>query len=141
MTVTFENTGDYRYDEMSIVCQPVMPIVNHVRELTKTSLQDLKLETNRMTANAVLDDDEPHLVLFTIAYSSGWSVTVDGQLARAIKANTAFLGVEVKGSGSHAIEWTYETPGVHTGAILSCVGLAAFIAVALVMHFFRRRKA
>ena len=141
MTVTFENTGDYRFNEMNIVCQPVSPIVNRVRELKKASLQDLKLETNRMTANAVLDDDNPHLAVFTFAYSSGWSVTVDGQPARALKTNTAFLGVEVKGSGDHVIEWRYETPGVRTGAILSCVGLAAFIAAALVMHFFRPRKA
>ena len=136
ITVEFEEVGDYTFDTFEIVCQPVAPVVGNARVLASAGLEDLKLGNASMSARATLQNDDPRIAVFTVAYGPGWSVTVDGQPARVLKTDTAFLGVEVSGAGTHDIEWSYATPGVREGAIMSLVGIVLFIG----MLVFRRMR-
>ena len=109
--------------------------------LASNALQDLKLDVNRISATATLEDDAPHLAVFTFAYTPGWSVTVDGQPAEAHKADVAYLGVMVSGKGSHSIEWSYVTPGLKTGFMLTMAGIGVCIVLLVISAVRKRRSA
>ena len=138
--ITFSKTGIYTFDSIDVVCQPVKPVVEQARNLANEGLQDLKLETNRMSAKLTLDSDDPKLAFFSIAYTPGWSVKVDGAPAEVVRADTAFMAVEVAGKGTHEIEWSYMTPGLVTGAYMSLAGLLACLAVVLLFRFVKKQR-
>ena len=138
--ITFSKTGVYTFDSIDVICQPVKPVVEQAKGLAEAGLEDLKLETNRMSAKLTLADDNPKLAFFSIAYTPGWSVKVDGAPADVVRADTAFMAVEVSGKGTHHIEWSYMTPGLVTGAYLSLVGLLACAAVALLFRFMKKQR-
>lgn len=140
MALEFDETGDYRFDEMAVVCQPVAPVVEHVRTLSANALDDLELHTNRITATANITGDEPQLAVFMFAYTPGWSVTVDGVPADALCVNTAFLGVEVAGTGTHSIEWRYTSPGVGRGSLMSLAGIAMFVIMIVICRLRAKRR-
>ena len=139
-TIEFSAAGDYAFDSMQVVCQPVEPVVEDARELAAHGLDNLELFTNGMRAQATLDDDRPRIAVFTFAYGPGWSVTVDGSPANVLKTDTAFLGVELNGTGTHTIEWSYEAPGVKAGTAMTLAGLAISL-VLIVVSLVRRRRA
>jgi len=74
------------------------------------------------------------LVVLDDAWAPGWSVSVDGRPARALRTDIVMRGVVVP-TGRHRIVWTYEVPGLRIGALLSLLGvlgLAAWAGVLLV---------
>jgi hypothetical protein len=68
----------------------------------------------------------------------GWTVTVDGDEARAIRVNSVARGVEVP-AGNHTVRWSYRTPGLETGAAISAAGLAGAAAWGAWLVLARRR--
>ncbi len=74
------------------------------------------------------------LVVLDDAWAPGWSVSVDGRPARALRADVVMRGVVVP-AGRHRVVWSYRVPGLRTGALLSllaALGLAAWAGVLLV---------
>jgi hypothetical protein len=65
------------------------------------------------------------LVVLDDAWAPGWRVTVDGRPARAIHPDVVLRGVAVP-SGEHEIVWSFDVPGLRTGAVLSALALTAF---------------
>jgi uncharacterized membrane protein YfhO len=64
------------------------------------------------------------------AYYTGWSAAVDGQPVPLLPANVAVRGVRLP-AGNHRVTFTYRTPGLRLGALISLVtlgvlGLAVF---------------
>jgi uncharacterized membrane protein YfhO len=66
----------------------------------------------------------PGLVVLADQYAAGWSVTVDGRAMPALRTDVALRGVMVP-AGRHLIVWTYETPGLQLGLVVS--GLAVLL--------------
>ena len=136
-TLTFSKPGDYTFKSLAIVCQPIKPVVELSKALADRNLDDLELHTNGLSASMEVADDKPHLAVFTVAYSKGWSATVDGQPAELLNVDTAFMGVKVEGEGRHVIELSYITPGVVEGIYLTVVGLLMLAGIIA----FRRVRA
>lgn len=61
------------------------------------------------------------LVVLTESLRDGWSVKVDGRDADPMRVDTVLRGVVVP-AGAHTITWTYKTPGLRIGALLSLLG-------------------
>ena len=140
MTITFEKRGEHTFDALKVVELPVEPILERSRALQENALDDFEMHRNGMSASVTLDDDNTHLAQFMVAYGKGWSVTVDGEPATAVKVDKGFLGVELNGKGTHEICWSYETPGLRLGAELFLLGLAISI-LALVVGKRRAKHA
>jgi hypothetical protein len=70
----------------------------------------------------------PHagVVVLDDAIAPGWSVTIDGKPARALRADVVVRGVVVP-SGRHEIVWSYRVPGLRLGAALSLIGVLALL--------------
>ena len=49
LTLTFQNTGVYSYDDLKVVCQPVTKVDEQVKKLGEESLQDVKVEDHELT--------------------------------------------------------------------------------------------
>ena len=139
MKISFQEVGEYTFDDMQIVCQPIRPVVEESAAIAEQGLNDLELHANGMSATTELADEDPHLAQFMFAYTPGWSATVDGQPAEVVRTDVAFLGVEVQGKGSHEIVLSYETPGIKAGAYMSLAGLLALVLAFGVRRFLRSR--
>lgn len=61
-------------------------------------------------------------------YMSGWSVSVDGQPATAVRANVVVRAVRVP-TGEHEVVWSYEAPGLRSGLGLMVGALAVAMAL------------
>ena len=78
------------------------------------------------------------ILVFSIPYSSGWSIQLDGEERAPLKVDGGFLGVYLP-EGEHSISLIYQTPGLLLGERMTVVGL---MLLPLLMGFqlWRRRK-
>ena len=136
MTITFDQPGEYHFNDLAVVCQPMDDFDEQLSALTQTPV-DLTLGTNE--ARASLDAPQNQAVFFSIPYSQGWSATVDGQPVDVKRANTGFMAVEVA-AGHHDVELTYCTPGLTAGVTASALGIALFALVTAGTALMRRRS-
>ncbi len=65
----------------------------------------------------------------------GWSARVDGQAVALVAADVLLRAVAVP-PGRHQVEFSYRTPQLRTGAVLSAISWAALLVL-----FWRRREA
>jgi hypothetical protein len=92
----------------------------------------------RVTLAATLA--RPGLVVLGDRLADGWHVTVDGRTAEPLRVDDVLRGVAA-GAGRHTIVWSYTTPGLRVGLLLSLAALmaGAGCAAALLLRGRRRR--
>lgn len=134
ITLTFVDRGIYTYDSIEVITQTHKNRSSWVEARTSATLQGLELGTNTLTGS--IDVDEPRMLFLPVAYSKGWSATVDGQSAEVWEADTAFMALSLD-AGHHDIELCYHTPGLSAGLVVSGVGIVALVLLAVVV---RRRS-
>ncbi|MDR1021056.1 MAG: YfhO family protein [Synergistaceae bacterium] len=69
------------------------------------------------------------MLFFSIPYSEGWKLTIDGEPVAMEKVNVGFIGAKIS-TGKHIIKLDYFLPGLLTGVIMSIIGCAMFIVLA-----------
>ena len=90
---------------------------------------------------AKIDLSKENLVFFSVPWEEGWTATVDGQPVEIERVNVAFMAVDVP-AGDHVIEFHYMTPGLKTGALITLICVAIFVAYLIVMaRLDKKRKA
>ena len=134
LTVVLPYAGYYTFDRIDVECQTFDTVSDRAAVLSEESMENTVLSTNALAGTITVN--EPKVLVIQIPYSTGWSATVDGQPAELLRANTAFLGLELD-AGEHTIELHYETPGLKVGIVLSCVGVVAFLGIVV---WNRRRR-
>ncbi len=108
-----------------------------VRNIQRHALTDLQFSRNRVSGK--ITTPRAGVLTSSIPYSSGWRVTVNGQAAKTIRTNQAFLGVYLP-QGTHRVVFTYQTPELRTGAMVSLLGLCWTAAAAIISWFFKYRQ-
>ncbi|MEG0691980.1 MAG: YfhO family protein, partial [Oscillospiraceae bacterium] len=104
--------------------------------LAQNTATDFTYSSEGFTANYRSYQDS--FVFFSVPYDKGFSAKVNGVDAEIIKANGGFMAVKVS-SGDNAIEFSYQTPGLAMGGMIS--GIAVIILVGyLVLSYFDRKK-
>ena len=78
-----------------------------------------------------IDVEQDGVLYLALPYSKGYKVTADGIVIPVHKIGTGLMGVELE-AGTHEIEITYCTPGLHTGIVCSIVGLICFLLLSLI---------
>ena len=68
------------------------------------------------------------LLVTTIPYEDGWSVTLDGKQVEVDAFEDTFISLLVT-EGSHTIEFTYTPSGFKLGAIITVISLLSFISL------------
>ncbi|MBR3948901.1 MAG: YfhO family protein [Clostridia bacterium] len=77
------------------------------------------------------------VMLFSIPYDEGWSVTLDGESVATQKAAGYLLCFEIS-EGEHEVELSYTVPGIKEGAIISIFSMLIFVV--LVLYEKKKRK-
>jgi hypothetical protein len=104
----------------------------------KGTVKLVKNENARMTLDARLDREG--LVVLNDSLTDGWTVKVDGRPATPVRVNSVMRGV-VAGPGRHQIVWSYMTPGLKVGALISLLAFLGLIAGAIVLKVRGRSPA
>lgn len=128
MTLTFSMPGEYTFDDLYLVCQPMESVEKQTEKLGKESLENVSMETNKITGDIDVSSDK--FLAFSIPYSDGFRAYVDGKKVDLIKANSMYMGIELK-KGKHEIVLTYCTPYIVPGLILTATGLLLFLLIAV----------
>lgn len=94
----------------------------------------------RQNATTTLDAtlDRTGLVVLNDSLTDGWTVKVDGRKADPIRVNSVMRGV-VAGPGRHTIVWSYTTPGLKAGLLLSVLAFLGLIGGAVFLVLRGRR--
>ena len=135
MTLTFSMPGEYTFDDLYVVCQPMSSVEEQTEELGKEALQNIKMETNCIRGDITTTSDK--ILVFSIPYSAGFTAYVDGEKTELVKANSMYMGLELK-KGRHTITLRYCTPYIVPGMILTVIGLILFAGI--VISYRRRGK-
>ena len=89
ITLTFEKTGVYSFDDLRIVCQPMSCIDSQIENLKEEVLTDISMENNRIRGKVSLEKSK--VLVLSIPYSGGFRAYVDGKEAGIKKANTMYM--------------------------------------------------
>ncbi len=84
-----------------------------------------------------IDVKEEGVLLLSIPYDRGWTVTVDGEKVETFAWKDAFLALELT-EGSHTLEFSYCPVGFKEGMIVSVV--SSSIALAILGYSFLKKK-
>ena len=70
------------------------------------------------------------MILTSIPYEDGWTLTVDGREATIVPYQDALISIDCE-PGTHDIVLRFTPPGLKSGACLSVVGIIGLVAVSL----------
>lgn len=84
---------------------------------------------------ASVSAEKDRMIFFSVPYEEGWSATVNGQPAEILKTNVGFMAVQVPAGESVRIAFTYQTPGLLAGILISVLSVAI-----LLFYLFLTRK-
>ncbi|MBE6776835.1 MAG: hypothetical protein E7542_01805 [Ruminococcaceae bacterium] len=96
-------------------------------------------ETDKHGFTAKVEREKENLVFFSIPYDEGWSATVNGKPADIEKVNIGFMAVKVP-KGTSEIRFSYETPGLKTGLLITICSCAAFVIYLIIFAFIPKKK-
>ena len=91
-------------------------------------VSDFHRDSHGFTCTA--DYDRSRLLYFTVPWSSGWKVTVDGTETEIIDSG-GMMALSVP-EGEHQIVFTYHTPGFRAGILVSIISFCVFFGFALI---------
>ncbi|RDU23492.1 YfhO family protein [Anaerosacchariphilus polymeriproducens] len=128
LTILFPQKGKFKLKNIQLYAYTFLDYENQVNELRKETLQNLAIETNKVSGTIQLT--KPKLLCMSMEYDKGWSVYVDGKKETTCMVNGMFLGVMLE-EGNHEIECRYMTPGLPAGLISSMIGLVIIILMLL----------
>ena len=126
-----EDLKDYKYTNSEYY--------KDCEERNKLVCSSVKFDQSSFTAK-ITTGDSPELVFFSIPYEKGWSATVNGKPAKIEKVNVGFMAVEVPEGTESKIVFTYETPGLKLGAIVSGITIVVFVAYMFIWKVPSRRR-
>lgn len=75
--------------------------------------------------------EKPELVFFSVPYSEGWTAEVNGKPADVEKVSYGFMAVKAD-KGENVITFSYRTPGLFEGMIISIGSAVLLIAFVLI---------
>ena len=83
--------------------------------------------------------NKKELLMLTVPYDSGWSITVNGKKVDVKNLQNTFIGIEVL-PGENDIKMNYVVPGLKMGSIYSAIGLFSYILTSMLYNKRRNYK-
>lgn len=90
--------------------------------------------------SGTVDAKSDGVLMTTIPYDSGWSVTVDGKKVKTFSVAGGFLGFDV-GFGEHTVSLTYLPDGLIVGIVISAASVIALIVLLIVFRVRTKKPA
>lgn len=92
-----------------------------VAELQRTGLKVEKFSSNHISGE--ISPTSSGILVFSIPFSDGWKLKVDGIETAMFRVNFGMLGASVN-AGKHSVELVFEIPGQRWGRFLGALGFA-----------------
>ncbi|MBR3040810.1 MAG: YfhO family protein [Lachnospiraceae bacterium] len=89
-------------------------------EMSKDSFEVKEYSSTKMIGTFSCEEDE--MLVFSIPYDDGFSITIDGVKVKTEKYANAFLAVPVS-AGNHNVVIRYAPPGFYKGLCITAVGI------------------
>lgn len=105
---------------------------------TKNNLEEFKI-TNFLsdTIKGKINIKKDSYLVTSIPYDKGFTIKVNGEEIKYEKVNKSFIGFPIK-QGDYEIEFTYNSPLLKEGKIISLIGI--FIFVIILISDLKKRK-
>ena len=133
--VTLGNKGVYEFDEISVFALDISERDENFNSVDREESSNLTFTENRISLETSLK--EKRFVRFSMPYSKGWKIFIDGKETKSYRCDIAFIGTFVD-SGNHSVVLKYSTLFLAAGLITSFIGL--IVLVALCFYLKTRRK-
>ena len=78
-------------------------------------------------------------LMTSIPYEKGWTVKVDGEETQIMNIKDAYIGVDLS-MGYHELEFSFQTPWLIPGLLISVLSGLIMIAIAVYSRLFRLRR-
>lgn len=89
---------------------------------------------------AEINSNMERVVFFSVPYETGWKATVNGETARIIRSNVGFMSVIVPQGEKVVIEFTYRTPGLLVGFLITLLSIILLIIYINISKRIRGRR-
>ena len=76
---------------------------------------------------------EAGVLLLSVPYDEGWSITVDGEAVETFGWKDAFLAVEIS-EGEHEIDMTYCPKGFKKGLLITIAGVVVGVIYGFLLY-------
>lgn len=123
-TITFPVKGTFYLEDIQLFSLSMDKFPEQVEKLRAEPLKNIKFDTNMISGTVDLSCNK--VLCMSIPYSAGWTAKVDGKQANILRGNYMFMALPLE-KGHHEIEFTYSTPGLQLGVIISIVSLGISI--------------
>jgi len=125
--IKFNNIGEYYFDDLKIICQPMENYKSKVNLLNE-KIEDIQIDSNYI--KATVNNDENKILCVSIPYSKGWSAKINGEKVKILKSNIMHMGIVLE-PGINNIELYYCTPGIKMGLVITivCIILILFLVL------------
>jgi len=128
--------GTYTFDDIKLIMVDKSVFAEKIEKLKQDDISNIVISEDKVAMDATLSADK--FMVFSIPYSKGWSLKVDGVETKLINANGQYMGAYM-GAGTHQIELVYNNNNLKTGWIISGVGILLFGIVILGYNKFTNR--
>lgn len=125
LTFVLNGTGTYSISGAAVYVDAQSGIEQGRANSSDAGTTSFSFSGNAINCDVNANADDTYLLL-TTPFSSGWTATVDDEPADILKADIAFMAIEIP-EGSHTVTLTYRTPYLAEGALVSLVSLIASI--------------
>ena len=124
--VTLENKGVYEFDEISVFALDISARDENLNSVDSGEICNLTFAENKISLETSLKKNQ--FVRFSMPYSKGWKIFIDGKETKSYRCDIAFIGTFVD-SGNHSVVLKYSTPFLAAGLVTSFIGLIALVAL------------
>ena len=97
------------------------------RQLRKRGLSVESMTPGQVVGSIV--SDVPGILVLSIPFARGWTISIDGENRPVYKANLGLLATDIA-AGTHRVELRYALPGFTTGLALGALALLAILLLA-----------
>ncbi|MCI5731695.1 MAG: YfhO family protein [Eubacterium sp.] len=134
--IVFGEPGEYTFKDLSMVSVNMDQYKDKVDKL-KNESSNIKIHDNSVTAKLTCSSSK--MLCLAIPYSSGWKAYVNGEEKEIYQINDMFMGV-VSEPGENEIQFSYTTPGLKQGMILTLIGIAMSLLYVIYILVKKGRK-
>lgn len=136
--VAFSQPGNYTINNSKLLALPVGD--SYKKEVEKKKENQLAIsEFQNEKIVGEITQEEPATLVTSIPYSDGWAATVNGEPVETEKVNYGFVGIPLQ-SGESLVTFSYETPFLKIGTIISVIGTGLFFLTAWIEKYKTKRK-
>ena len=121
--------GTFKLESIELYALPLDHYPENAEKLRKESLKNVVLGTNRLSGT--IDVTGNKVLCVTVPYENGWTAYVDGQKTEILRANYAFMGLNLS-EGHHEIVLEYHVPYLAEGVIVSLVSMCITVIILVV---------